>query len=114
GRAASIGRIRSRGPDGKNQPVAPRRDWTKATIAELVQDLGHPNLTVRMKATNQLITRGPNAFEAVRSVMNPASKPFQRVHGLWVLERRGGLDYETLAAAAEDPNPAVRTHARPR
>src|SRR5260370_26837691 len=81
-------------------------------MGELVQDLGHPNLTVRMKATNQLVNRGPNAVEAVRGVMNPGSKPFQRVHGLWVLERRGVLDYETLAAAAEDANPTVRTHVR--
>jgi putative heme-binding domain-containing protein len=107
-----IWRIVYRGLDGKGKPVSPRSDWTKATITELVQDLGHPNLTVRMKATNQLVTRGPNAVEAVRGVMRPGSKPFQRVHGLWVLERRGALDYETLAAAADDTEPAVRTHVR--
>jgi putative heme-binding domain-containing protein len=107
-----IWRIVYRGLDGKGKPVAPRSDWTKATIAELVQDLAHPNLTVRMKATNQLVSRGPNAVEAVRGVLRPGSKATQRIHGLWVLERRGVLDYETLAAAADDTDPAVRTHAR--
>src|SRR5262249_38741083 len=44
---------------GKEQGTpAPRRDWTTATVKELVADLGHPNLTVRVKAANQLVERG--------------------------------------------------------
>jgi putative heme-binding domain-containing protein len=37
---------------------------------------------------------------------------WQRVHGLWVLERRGALDEQTLTAAAQDPEAPVRVHAQ--
>src|SRR5262249_30923842 len=98
-----IWRIVYRGPDGKGQPKAPRLDWTKASVKELVADLGHPNLTVRTFATNQLARRGgAQAIQAVRDVMNPRSDPYARAHGLWALERCGALDDRTLAAAAED------------
>src|SRR5881392_2481231 len=44
-----IWRIVYRGPDGKHKPVKPREDIAGATVAELVNHLAHPNLTVRMK-----------------------------------------------------------------
>jgi putative heme-binding domain-containing protein len=107
-----IWRIVYRGPDGKTQPMAPRRDWTKATVAELVQDLAHPNLTVRMLAMNQLVERGGQpGIEAVRKLMQPKSNPWQRMHGLWVLDRQRMLDDKTLTAAAKDAESGVRVHA---
>src|SRR5262249_29000744 len=76
-----IWRIVYRGPDAGSPPRAPRTDWTKATIPELIDDLGHANLTVRTLATNQLAERGgPEIIAAVRSVLRPVSNPFQRVH----------------------------------
>src|SRR4029077_15016294 len=56
-----VWRIVYRGPDGKGKPISPRADWSRATVAELVEDLKHPNLVVRMKATNQLVERGSEA-----------------------------------------------------
>jgi putative heme-binding domain-containing protein len=108
-----IWRIIYRGPDGKSQPPRqPRPDWSKGTIDELVADLAHPNLTVRLKATNQLADRGdPATAAAIRKVMNPLSNPFQRMHGLWVLARLGVLTDRELEAAANDLDPGVRTHA---
>jgi putative heme-binding domain-containing protein len=107
-----IWRIIYSGKDGKNRPHMPRADWTKAGPAELVQDLGDPNLTVRMFATNQLVLRGDKeSIQAVKAVMKPGSKAWQRVHGLWVLERTHSLDGDTLALAAKDKNEAVRVHA---
>src|SRR5206468_3513385 len=44
-----IWRIVYTGKGHKGEARAPRADWTKATIAELIQDLGHPNLVVRSK-----------------------------------------------------------------
>jgi putative heme-binding domain-containing protein len=44
--------------------------------------------------------------------MQPGSKPVQRLHGLWVLERRGALDDATLTAAAHDADRGVRVHAQ--
>jgi putative heme-binding domain-containing protein len=112
GGAKGTGPQRDKGPVPFPPPVPPRPDWTKATIAELVADLGHPNLTVRFMATNQLVGRGGNATEAVREVMRPDSRPWQRVHGLWVLDRRGALDDKTLTTAAQDADAGVRVHAQ--
>ena len=98
--------------EGVAPPVPPRADRTKATVAELVQDLGHPNLVVRTTAANQLAQRGKEGVEAVRTVLGPKSNPLQRAHGLWVLERGGALDDALLAAAAADKDAAVRVHAQ--
>jgi putative heme-binding domain-containing protein len=96
----------------KQEPPAPvRSDWTKATVAELVGDLGHPNLTVRMLATHQLATRGGDEVKAaVKAGMNPATSAFQRMHGAWVLERLGALDDDILTHAAESAESGVRVH----
>ncbi|MBI1917696.1 MAG: c-type cytochrome [Planctomycetes bacterium] len=108
-----IWRIVYRGRDGKGRPKALRSDWTKASVKELVADLGHPNLTVRTFATNQLVRRsGAEAVRAVRAVMNPRSAPHARAHGLWVLERCGVLADDTLTAAAGDRETVVRVHAQ--
>ena len=106
-----IWRIVYRGPDGKRKPILPRGDWTMASVTDLVQDLGHPNLTVRTLATNQLVRRGNEGARGVRDVMKPRSDAHQRAHGLWVLERTGNLDDKTLAAAAGDKETLVRVHA---
>ena len=82
-----------------------------------MQDLGHENLTVRFKATNELVARGgKEGVAAVLAVMK-AHKPdradqWRRMHGLWVLERCGALDDATLAAATKDDSLGVRVHAQ--
>src|SRR5262249_37301816 len=40
------------------------------------------------------------------------AKVFRRMHGLWVLERRGALDEALLAAATKHPDRGVRVHAQ--
>ncbi len=107
-----IWRIVYRGADGKGQPVRPRADWARATLPELIEDLAHPNLVVRLKAANQLVERGGPVIEAVRAVMQPQAHPWQRLHGLWVLERLRALDERTLTAAAGDADPGIRVHAQ--
>ncbi|MBX6315164.1 MAG: HEAT repeat domain-containing protein, partial [Isosphaeraceae bacterium] len=107
-----IWRIVYRGPDGRGGPKSPRSDWTSASVAELIQDLAHPNLTVRLKATHQLAQRpGDEPTRAVREALKGAASPWVRMHGLWVLERRKALDDATLAAGTRDPEPGVRVHA---
>jgi putative heme-binding domain-containing protein len=107
-----IWRIVYRGPDGQGRPWAPRSDWTRATPAELVQDLAHRNLAVRTIATHQLVERGGQAgIEEVLKIMQPESDPFQRMHGLWVLARQNALSDTVLAAASADRDAGVRVHA---
>ena len=111
-------RIIYTGKDGKIRPQAPRSDWTTATVAELVQDLGHPNLTVRLKATNQLVERGKASAEAVQALFKEGAdkdatpRAWPKAHGLWVLERIGSLDEVTLSAACQSSASVVRVHAQ--
>jgi putative heme-binding domain-containing protein len=105
-----IWRIVYRGDGGSN---GGSKDWTKATVDELVQGLAHPNLTVRMTAMNQLVVRGGRpGQDAVRRVCRERSNLTQRVHGLWVLERQGALGDALLTEAAHDPAGGVRVHAQ--
>jgi putative heme-binding domain-containing protein len=116
-----IWRIVYRGEDGKAPPPkAPRNDWTKASVDELVKDLGDPNLVVRMTATHQLVERGkanPRAGTvdslAYRVTYNlePGAGPTRRAHSLWVLERLGSLDDHPLTAASKSDDLIVRIHA---
>jgi putative heme-binding domain-containing protein len=109
-----IWRIVYRGTDADkpNKPVMPRADWTSIGVDELVKDLAHPNLTVRTIATNQLVERGGKQGLAVLGqIMNPDAPAIQRIHGLWALERLGGLSDSMLAAATQDKDPGVRAHA---
>jgi putative heme-binding domain-containing protein len=107
-----IWRIVYRGLDGQGKPLSPRADWTTATVQELISDLGHPNLTVRIKATNQLVERGgQEVLTAVRAVLRQESSAVQRMHGLWVLERLHALNESMLESATKDNACGVRVHA---
>ena len=88
-------------------------DLSKANAASLINQLGSPNLTVRMQAMNQLVDRlGQSAVTPIKRMMRAKnSQPTQRAHGLWVLQRLAALDQETLANGARDSSPLVRVHA---
>jgi putative heme-binding domain-containing protein len=113
-----VWRIIWTGKDGKTPPQAPRSDWTTASVEDLVQDLGHPNLTVRIKAANQLVEHGKKCSEAVQALFKepvkkePSPRTWQQAHGLWVLERIGSLGEGTLTAACQSPAIPVRVHAQ--
>jgi putative heme-binding domain-containing protein len=107
-----VWRIVYKGTDGKAAPPkAPRADWTKASVEELVQDLAYPNLTVRLTATHQLVERGQPAVPTVKALLKPETPATPRTHALWVLERLRALDDATLGAAVDDAELAVRVHA---
>jgi putative heme-binding domain-containing protein len=107
-----IWRIVYRGPDGQAKPPqSPRNDWTTASVAELVSDLDHPNLAVRLRSTDQLVARGDEAARAVREALAKGPSPWVRSHGAWVLERTGGLTDEELDVFAKDGDALVRVHA---
>jgi putative heme-binding domain-containing protein len=93
---------------------APRTDWTTAAIGDLIEDLGHPNLTVRMHATNQLVERGGKsaAQEMSRLLSSDKANPWQWIHGLWVSERVGALADDVLLKATKHKDRGVRAHAQ--
>ena len=106
-----IWRIVYKGTDGKSAPSPKPIDRTTSSVTDLVSDLAHPNLAVRISAANQLVERGgESAVAAVRAIMKPGTPPRQRVHGLWVLERCNALDDATLLTCAGDPDRELRVH----
>jgi putative heme-binding domain-containing protein len=112
---------------------APRTDWTTAATDDLIKDLAHPNLSVRMHAMNQLVERGgkdgrqllrdllmskgrtgePSRTTPVplgsRHLPNPANA-WQWIHGLWVLERGEGVEDTLLTKAVKHKERGVRVH----
>ena len=106
-----IWRVVYRGNDGKPAPPPSAIDRTKSSVDELIKDLAHPNLIVRITAANQLVDRGgAEGLSAVRTVVGPGSPPRQRVHALWVLHRQNALDDATLLACAGDQDRELRVH----
>jgi putative heme-binding domain-containing protein len=89
--------------------VAP--DLTRADLAQLLDYLRHANLTVRTLATHQLVQRmGASAVAPLKNLLQDDSHPWQRAHGLWVLQRLGMLDTQTIRHLAADPDRRVRVH----
>ena len=106
-----IWRVVYRGLDGKNPPPTdPRPDAPTASTTDLIADLGHPNMVVRLRATELLVRRGEAAAAGLTAVLG-RSTSWQRAHALWVLHRVGKLDDSQLAAQAEHADEAVRVHA---
>ncbi len=106
-----IWRIVYRGDVGKQPPAPSAVDRTRSSIGDLIADMGHANLAVRISAADQLVERGDREVEAaVRKVMTSGEPARRRVHGLWVLHRRGALDDEILLACARDADRELRVH----
>ncbi|HZQ46810.1 MAG TPA: PVC-type heme-binding CxxCH protein, partial [Verrucomicrobiae bacterium] len=105
-----IWRITYKGTNGPVQlPQLKDFNLAKASVGKLIEELGNPNFTVRMLAMNELTDRiGPAAIGPVTKMMrSKKARIFQKIHGLWVLYRAGALEPNILAAAAQDPSPAV-------
>ena len=88
----------------------PRDDWGSATVDELIDDLGHPNLAVRLRAIHELSER-PDAAAAILEGTGAGASPERRIGGLWALERLGALPGGRLVEAVGDGARAVRVHA---
>ena len=112
-RSGRIWRIVYTGGDAGAPARLPRRDWTRASVQELIGDLAHANAKVRLLATNELADRrGTAVTSAVRRLIDRRSAtPEQRASGLWILSRLGALPAPRLGAAAHDREELVRVHA---
>ena len=113
--AGRIWRIVYKGKDGKARPEGrPGADWSAATVDELVEDLGHPNLAVRTLAANQLVgaRRRPRSRPVDAAVADATRARWRRVHALWVLAAaRARSTTDRSTGAARRRRPAVRVHA---
>lgn len=94
----------------ENLPV---KDWSKATLPELVAGLNHPQLNVRMKIADRLVdVWQTKAVEPVRQLMQTATvDPKAYVQGLWILNRLNALPDDVLKTALTNTNPLILIHA---
>ena len=107
-----IWRVVYRGKDGKGSLGANRGDWTTATNAQLIEDLGHDNLTVRVKAANQLAEKtSERPADVLKTDVVENANPDHRAMALWILQRWNLLDDATLAKASAERDRLVRVHA---
>lgn len=88
------------------------KDWSKASIDELVSGLNHPQLNVRLKIADRLVDGWKEkAIPPVSQLLASAAtdaKVF--VQGLWILHRLNALSASTLDKALHHPDPLVQVH----
>ena len=104
------GRIYRIVPDGFKQPKLPRLD--KATTAELVALLEHPNGWHRDTASRLLYERQDySALPALDELAANSKSALGRIHALYALDGLGGLMTHDVINALDDKEPWVRVHA---
>ncbi|MBI3822840.1 MAG: c-type cytochrome [Planctomycetes bacterium] len=105
------GRIWRIVPDGFKRPALPR--LSKATTAELVKLLEHPNGWHRDTASRLLYQRqDAQAVPLLQKMIRNSKAPLAVVHSLYALDGLNALEVgDVLAALLADPEPRVREHA---
>ena len=104
------GRIYRIVPEGSH-PVG-RPKLSKATTAQLVQQLAHPNGWWRDTAQRLLVERrDPASVTLLRAMVKSNDFPLARLHAIWTLEGMSQLDAATAMAALNDGHPRVRAAA---
>ena len=84
----------------------------KASSAELVKALDHPNDHVRQNAVRLMVEANKaDVVPTLRKLVASKKAPQARVAALWTLARLGQADAATLTVAAGDANDAVRKNA---
>jgi glucose/arabinose dehydrogenase len=85
-------------------------DLTAKSAEQLIETLSDPNLTLRSLAGYELQTRFRiHAPARLRTRLERATSPEERVQALWLLARTGKLE-EALAHCIEDESPLVQIH----
>ncbi len=113
GRDRTSGRI-WRVAYASDKTEAPKKfDLSRSELAELIDEMGSPNITRRMLAMNQVVDRiGSAAVEPLKKILAKGDQdPLRKIHSLWALYQLRSLDEGLLVGAAHDRTPAVRVHA---
>ncbi|MHB1179366.1 MAG: PVC-type heme-binding CxxCH protein [Daejeonella sp.] len=89
------------------------RDWSKASISELVKNLNYPQLNLRMMIANQLVEGyKEKAIGPVSRIMKTRKTDTKSyIQGLWILFRLQALPDDILDQALNHRDPVVRVHA---
>jgi putative membrane-bound dehydrogenase-like protein len=104
------GRIYRIVPEGFKQPPIPK--LSKATTAELVALLEHPNGWHRDTASRLLYQRQDRAaVPELKKLAAESNSPLGRMHALYALSGLQALEVAQVSQALKDPEPRVREHA---
>ncbi|MCI0457260.1 MAG: c-type cytochrome [Gemmataceae bacterium] len=94
----------------QGKPIRPR--LSKATTAELVKLLEHPDAWWRTTAQRLLLQRQDQAaIGPLRKLCELSKQPVARAQAAWLLENLGALDTQTVARLLDDDHPRVREQA---
>lgn len=89
-----------------------RVDYSKLSVAELIEQLGSKNLTTQMLLTDVLSDqRGQAAIVPLQQAALESKEPTVIVHALWALFRLNALTDELITKAVANPSALVRIHA---
>lgn len=92
-----------------NLPVT---DWSKATIAQLLEGLKHPQLNTRLKVADRLAdTWKEKAVAPLEGLLTNNADAIPYAHALWILHRLGALDDRLLDHALVHSGQTVKIHA---
>jgi putative heme-binding domain-containing protein len=88
-------------------------DWSKASLAKVIDGLNHEVLAARMQATDELVERfGNKAIPSLEKVVRQKNTdPKQLIQGVWALYRLNALPDDVLASAINHREIAVKKHA---
>lgn len=91
----------------------PVKDWSKATLDELVAGLQHPQLNVRLKIADRLteVWKEKAILPVTAMMASPDTKSAALVHGLWILQRLKALPEAIFNKALNHVDPTVQVHA---
>ena len=104
------GRIYRIVPENFRQPKPPRLG--RATVAELVKTLEHPNGWHRDTAARLLYQRADSsAVPRLARLLKNSKSPLGRLHALYALDGQSALKPDQLARALADVDEHVREHA---
>jgi putative heme-binding domain-containing protein len=94
---------------GKTTPV---QNLSIAATEQLIAALNADNFNVRMSAADQLSDRiGMDAVAPLVAKLNAAdASTRQKVHALWVLQRKDGLNDQLINRFLIDKDPMIRIH----
>ncbi len=89
-------------------------DFTKKTVMDLGNLLGHQDMRVRLKAQFELADRGENGHKIFTEAASPSSSQLKRIHGLWGIAQlsRKDLKFATpLVQYLTDEDPEIQAQA---
>ncbi|MDB6123971.1 MAG: dehydrogenase [Pedosphaera sp.] len=96
----------------ESTPLAPKPHFSKATFADLVKYLSHPNGWYRDTAQRLLVERSDaSVAPTLKRIAVTDTNQVTRIHALWTLEGMGQLDKQTLSSTLTCPYPKVRATA---